>query len=64
MILISFCLSSCLKAFDLDLEDEPIIYLESFPGTESNSVSFWVEPAYSRSNTALTPDFKPEIVTV
>ena len=61
MILISFCLSSCLKAFDLDLEDEPIIYLESFPGTESNSVSFWVEPGYSRSNTALTPDFKPEI---
>lgn len=61
LILMSVALSSCLKAFDLDFDDEPIIYLESFPGSDENSVWFHIEPAYSRSNTALKPDFKPEI---
>ena len=26
--------ASCMKPFDLKLDDEPIIYLEAFPGVE------------------------------
>ena len=28
----SLGLASCMTPFDLDLDDEPIIFLESFPG--------------------------------
>ena len=52
--------ASCMKPFDLKLDDEPIIYLESFPGVE-DEVVFSIHPGYAYSNTALKPEFKPEI---
>ena len=52
--------ASCMKPFDLKLDDEPIIYLEAFPGVE-DVVVFNVQPGYAYSNTALKPEFKPEI---
>lgn len=54
-------LSSCMTPFDLDLDDEPIIFLESFPGYEE-VVTFRIIPAYSKSNTAARPAFSPEII--
>lgn len=44
----------------MKLDDEPIIYLEAFPGVE-DVVVFSIVPAYSKSNSALKPEFKPEI---
>ncbi len=58
--LIMLAFSSCMKPFDLKLDDEPIIYLEAFPGVE-DVVVFSVQPGYAYSNTALKPEFKPEI---
>ena len=52
--------ASCMKPFDLKLDDEPIIYLEAFPGVE-DVVVFNIQPGYAYSNTALKPEFKPEI---
>ena len=52
--------ASCMKPFDLKLDDEPIIYLEAFPGVE-DVVVFSIQPGYAYSNTALKPEFKPEI---
>lgn len=57
----SLGLASCMTPFDLDLDDEPIIFLESFPGSEE-VVTFKILPAYSKSNTAVKPEFNPEIV--
>lgn len=51
---------SCVVPFDLKLEDDPVIFLESFPGTE-DKVVFRIHPAYSYSNSAETPEFIPEI---
>lgn len=42
------------------IEDEPMIFLESFPGVE-DVIVFDVQPAYSYSNSALRPEFKPVI---
>ena len=58
-ILCSLCLS-CGEPFDMRLDDQPIICLESFPGVE-DVVVFSIVPAYSMSNTALRPEFKPQI---
>ena len=44
----------------MKLDDEPIIYLEAYPGADE-MIEFWILPAYSKSNSALRPDFKPEI---
>lgn len=55
----AFCVS-CIQPFDLEYEDEPIIYLASFPGVE-DKVVFTIEPAYSLSNSAVRPEFKPDI---
>lgn len=56
----AFAAASCMKPFDLKLDDEPIIYLEAFPGVE-DVVVFNIQPGYAYSNTALKPEFKPEI---
>lgn len=56
----AFAAASCMKPFDLKLDDEPIIYLEAFPGVE-DVVVFNIQPGYAYSNTALNPEFKPEI---
>ena len=56
----AFAAASCMKPFDLKLDDEPIIYLEAFPGVE-DVVVFSIQPGYAYSNTALKPEFKPEI---
>ena len=61
LILLSVAVVSCSVPFDLDLDDEPLIYLASFPGEDAEVVTFDVRPAYSKSNSALKPDFKPEI---
>lgn len=52
---------SCVTPFDLNLDDDPVIFLESFPGLEDH-VSFKIKPAYSKSNSAVTPPFDPHIV--
>lgn len=54
------CLS-CVKPFDLDLDDDPIICLDAFPGID-DVVVFNIRPAYSLSNSAVRPEFDPEIV--
>ena len=56
----AFAAASCMKPFDPKLDDEPIIYLEAFPGVE-DVVVFNIQPGYAYSNTALKPEFKPEI---
>lgn len=60
LILFAAICLSCGKPFDMDLDDEPIIYLESFPGVE-DVVVFSILPAYSKSNSAVKPEFKPQI---
>lgn len=60
MLLMSVSCLSCMAPFDMKLEDEPMIYLESFPGVE-DMVIFDIRPAYSYSNSALRPEFKPVI---
>lgn len=61
LLLVSMSAVSCFYAFDLGFDDEPVIYLESFPGA-TDMVVFKIDPAYSYSNDALRPEFKPEIV--
>ena len=61
IVLTAFALCSCVIPFDLDLDDDPVIFLESFPGLEDH-VSFKIKPAYSKSNSAVTPPFDPQIV--
>ena len=51
LILVSMSAVSCFYAFDLDFDDEPVIYLESFPGA-TDMVVFKIDPAYSYSNEA------------
>ena len=58
-IFCSLCLS-CGEPFDMKLEDEPVIYLEAYPGLDE-MIELSVRPAYSMSNTAVRPEFKPEI---
>ncbi len=53
--------ASCMKPFDLKFDDEPVIFLEAFPGIE-DVVVFSIKPGYSYSNSALMPDFNPQIV--
>ena len=59
IVLSAFC-ASCTEPFDLNLDDDPVIFLEAFPGVE-DMVVFKIVPAYSYSNTALKPEFKPDI---
>lgn len=58
---IAFVGVSCTVPFDMDLDDDPIIYLESFPGSD-DFVVFDIKPAYSKSNTPKRPEFKPEVI--
>ena len=58
-IMSSLCVC-CMQPFDLKLDDDPIIFLEAFPGVE-DMVVFRIAPAYSYSNSAVKPEFKPEI---
>lgn len=60
-VLTAFALWSCTIPFDLDLDDDPVIFLESFPGLD-DCVSFRIKPAYSKSNSAKYPEFDPQIV--
>jgi hypothetical protein len=60
MLLMSVSCLSCMAPFDMKLEDEPMIFLGSFPGVE-DVIVFDVQPAYSYSNSALRPEFKPVI---
>ena len=57
--MLAFCVS-CIQPFDLEYEDEAIIYLTAFPGVE-DKVVFTIQPAYSLSNSARRPEFKPDI---
>lgn len=59
-LLTSVIFVSCAEKFDLKYEDEPVIYLESFPGVE-DVIVFRVQPAYSLSNSAVRPEFDPDI---
>jgi len=52
--------ASCVTPFDPEIGDEPIIFLESFPGAD-DVVVFSILPAYSKSNSASRPEFRPEI---
>ena len=57
---ISILSASCIQPFDLKLDDDPVIFLEAFPGVE-DMVVFRILPAYSYSNSAIKPEFRPEI---
>ena len=54
-------LTSCMKPFDPDFDENPVIFLESFPGSDAEYVSFTILPAYSRSNTPVVIPFDPDI---
>ena len=58
-ILYALCLS-CNGPFDMKLADEPIICLEAYPGLD-DMIELSITPAYSKSNSALKPEFKPQI---
>ena len=60
-LILCFSGMSCVTPFDLDLDDEPVIFLESFPG-DDDVVAFRIQPAYSKSNSASRPEFRPEIL--
>lgn len=59
-LLTSVICISCIEPFDLKYEDDPVIYLEAFPGVE-DVVVFKIQPAYSLSNSAVRPEFEPHI---
>ena len=59
--ILAFAGVSCVTPFDMDLDDDPVIYLESFPGSDE-FVVFDIKPAYSKSNTPKKPEFKPEVI--
>ena len=59
--LVSMVCASCMQPFDLKLEDDPVIFLEAFPGAE-DMVVFTILPAYANTNTPLMPEFHPHIV--
>lgn len=60
-LLLSAACVSCMTPFDLKYDDEPLICLNAFPGAE-DMVVFSITPAYSLSNSAIRPDFNPEVV--
>ena len=46
VVLSSMIMWSCVTPFDLDMDDDPVIFLEAFPGLD-DYVSFKIRPAYS-----------------
>lgn len=58
---LSMACISCMRPFDLKFEDDPVIFLEAFPGVE-DVVVFKIKPGYSLSNSAARPEFVPEII--
>lgn len=52
---------SCTAPFDMQLDDDPVIFLESFPGSDE-FVVFDIKPAYSKSNSPKKPEFRPEVI--
>ena len=62
-IFLTLCAAvSCMTPFDLDYDDNPVIFLEAFPGADAEYIKFEIQPAYSKSNTAQKPPFNPEII--
>lgn len=53
--------SSCVVPFDPEYDEEPVIFVESYPGASSGYIDILILPAYSKSNTSLAIPFKPEI---
>lgn len=53
--------TSCITPFDPDYDETPVIYVVSYPGSSPDHIDIMIQPAYSRSNTAEMPTFKPEI---
>ena len=60
IILPLLLLVSCSYPFDMDMDDEPVIFLESFPGAD-DVIAFDIRPAYSLSNSAAYQEFVPQI---
>ena len=54
-------LTSCITPFDPQYDENPIIYIESFPGASPDYIDIKIMPAYSKSNTPTMPAFKPDI---
>ena len=54
--------SSCMIPFDPEYDENPVIYIEAFPGTSPDYIDIKIMPAYSKSNTPVMPAFNPEIV--
>ena len=54
--------TSCIAPFDPGYDEIPVIFLEAFPGASEDHIDITVLPAYSKSNSALKPQFNPEIV--
>lgn len=61
LMAVSFAIASCTKPFDPGFDEEPVIFLEAFPGADADHVKFRILPAYSKSNTAMMPPFNPVI---
>ena len=53
--------TSCVTPFDPQYDENPIIYIESFPGLSADYIDIKIMPAYSKSNTPVMTPFKPEI---
>ena len=54
-------MASCTVPFDPDFNENPMIFVEGFPGADAEYVKIKVMPAYSRSNTPVMIPFKPVI---
>ena len=63
LLLATFVLgvTSCIKPFDPEFDEKPVIFLEGYPGADKGFVMFKVMPAYSKSNKEVIVPFKPDI---
>lgn len=53
--------TSCVTPFDPQYDENPVIYIESYPGLSPDYIDIKVLPAYSKSNTPVMTPFKPDI---
>lgn len=62
-IFLTLCAAvSCITPFDLDYDETPVIFLEAYPGADSEYIRLTIEPAYSKSNSVTVIPFNPVIV--
>ena len=62
IVALSCAVSSCVTPFDPDYDENPVIFVEAFPGLDADHVDLKIMPAYSKSNTPVVTPFKPDIM--